>query len=381
MKKIDFNIPYTSIRSLANVQKLIDNPGLVGQLEFTDKCEQWFEERYPEHKAIMTTSCTRSLELAALAMGLNADDEVIMPAFNFVGVSNAFANYNANLVFVDILPDTMHMDPDLVERAITKKTKALVVMHYNGMGSHIETLSALCQQHGIALIEDNAQGIQTRYNSQLLGSFGDFSCISFDKLKNVSCSQGGVLLCKNEWFDKVAVPFEIGTNRYLFNKGHIDAYEWTSRGSNFAMSQYIAAVLLPLLEESETINADRRAIWNNLYDVLYEEGSLRNFLPHSFRNEVHNGHIFFLKMDDKYHRDAVINYLHSHAIGCAFHYTPLHTSKAGKGYRFVSGEQDVTVRESDRLLRLPMHNHLKTEDVEYIRDILVKAINQIKVHP
>lgn len=375
MTNIPFNLPYTCTESGDNVASLVRNPHLLNGYDFTRRCAAWFETAYPGYRAFLTTSCTRALELAALALDIRPGDEVIMPSYNFVGVADAFANYGARLVLVDIDPDTMNIDAGLLERAITPKTRAVVVMHYSGVACDIETIADCCTRHGIVLIEDNAQGLGATLNGRKLGSFGDFSCVSFDRMKNISAGEGGVLLCRPEYADAVDVAFEKGTNKSDFMKGKAPAYEWIARGSNFSISEYNAAILLPLLERSGEITAGRLSVWNALYEAIRNADLPAPALPTSQYDSGHNGHIFFLKAVNVEQRNAIMSLLCRSGVPAFFHYTPLHGSLMGNQYRFINGGIDRSAEESDRLLRLPMHNFLKAEEISQITDVLAEFVS------
>lgn len=375
MTNIPFNLPYTCTESGDNVAKLVRDPHLLNGYDFTRRCAAWFEAAYPGYRAFLTTSCTRALELAALALDIRPGDEVIMPSYNFVGVADAFANYGARLVLVDIDPDTMNIDAGLLERAITPKTCAVVVMHYSGVACDIETIADCCTRHGIVLIEDNAQGLGATLNGRKLGSFGDFSCVSFDRMKNISAGEGGVLLCRPEYVDAVDVAFEKGTNKSDFMKGKAPAYEWIARGSNFSISEYNAAVLLPLLEKSGDITAGRLSVWNALYEAIQNANLPALSLPPSQYGSGHNAHIFFLKAESMEQRDKVMNSLLEQGVPAYFHYTPLHRSHLGKQYTFLSRGTDFSEAESHKLLRLPMHNYITESDIHKISVALLESVS------
>lgn len=374
MTNIPFNLPYTCTESGDNVAKLVHDPHLLNGYDFTRRCASWFEAEYPGYRAFMTTSCTRALELAALALDIRPGDEVIMPSYNFVGVADAFANYGAKLVLLDIDPATMNIDAGLLECAITPRTRAVVVMHYSGVACEIEAIAECCEKHGVVLIEDNAQGLGATLNGRKLGSFGDFSCVSFDRMKNISAGEGGVLLCRPEFTDAVDVAFEKGTNKSDFIKGKAPAYEWIARGSNFSISEYNAAILLPLLEKSGEITAGRLSVWNTLYEAIRNADLPSPALPPLQYGSGHNAHIFFLKFGSRGQRDHVMASLQQSGVPAYFHYTPLHHSILGRKYLFHHTGTDLSERDSGRLLRLPMHNFLQSADICQITEALVLAV-------
>jgi dTDP-4-amino-4,6-dideoxygalactose transaminase len=364
--KIPFNIPATREESYQNVKYLVDNPLAIAQKKFTKACEDWFKELYPEYHALLVTSCTKAMELIALSIDVQDGDEIIMPSYSYVGVANSFVNLGARLVLVDIEPETMNIDASLIEEAITPRTKAVVVMHYSGVTCEMQKIVEVCQRRNIVLIEDNAQGIGARFQGKLLGALGDFSCISFDSLKNISCGEGGILLFKEKHRKSVEVCFENGTNRHEFMEGKAALYEWVNRGSKFVISEFNAAILHPLLLQSESIIQKRRAQWQQLYDAIAAQSALARLLTPKLLAYEHNAHIFFLKSRDKSERDNLIKHLNSKGIASSFHYTPLHTSLRGKELGFGMKEDRFTTSESDRLLRLPIYSSLTREDIEYI---------------
>jgi dTDP-4-amino-4,6-dideoxygalactose transaminase len=363
---IPFNLPFTLPESTLQVQKLVENPALITEKHYSKLCEKYFEDLYPGYKALLTPSCTKALEVVAIALGFNNSDEIIMPSFNFVGVGNAFVLHGAVPVFADIDPDTMNIHPDSIRRSITPKTKAVLAMHYSGVGCDMEDIMDICEEHNLILIEDNAQGIHCQHNRQLLGSFADFSVISFDSMKNISCSEGGVLLYKEKYHHKITVAYHLGTNREDFENGKVSHYEWVAKGSKFYMSEYNAAVLYPLLMCSEEICKERRAIWNMLFDLFYEEELLRKLLPLKIRDKEHNGHIFWIKCENKNERHELIKFLSSKNISSFFHYTPLHLSNFFLSCQKHSYGQLNTPSESENILRLPIYNKLSSENVKSI---------------
>jgi dTDP-4-amino-4,6-dideoxygalactose transaminase len=369
--KIPFNISITSSSSTENVNHLVENPFSISEKIFTKLCMEWFQKLYPEYKALLITSCTKAMELIALSINIQEGDEIIMPSFSYVGVANSFANLGAKLVLQDIDPETMNIDSNLLESAITAKTKAVVIMHYGGVTCEMEKIVEICKRRNIILIEDNAQGIGGTYHDIPLGSFGDFSCISFDSLKNISCGEGGVLLYKKKFEKSVAVCFENGTNRNDFSEGKVEYYEWVDRGSKFAISEFNAAILYPLLLNTETITDTRKERWQKLYDSIFQEEKIKHLLTPKLLLYNHNAHIFFLKCAHKKERDTLMKFLNSKEISCSFHYTPLHSSVQGKKLGLHLPDDKHTTKESERLLRLPMYNSLSDSDIEYIIENLV----------
>jgi dTDP-4-amino-4,6-dideoxygalactose transaminase len=373
-----FNIPFTCSDSFDNVKNLIENPILINEGIYQKKCVDWFEQCYPEHSAFMTTSCTRAMELISLSLDLSFGDEIILSPYTYVGVGNAFSNYGAKLVFVDIDASTMNINVSLIEKAITKNTKAIVAMHYASIPCELDKIRAICDKYNVILIEDNAQGIQAFYNKQLLGSFGDFSCISFDILKNISCNEGGVLLCRNEWLDRVDVAYNNGTNKTAFSKGLVKKYEWTNKGSKFGMSEYTAAVLYPLLEKSAEIISERKKIWTSLYNKIIKEEILKDFVPQKLLDIEHNGHLAYLKFKDIEQRNKIIDFLSNDGIPSLFHYIPLDDSVEGRRNSQTNNICENSLRESNCLLRLPMHNYLTEDDqMKIVRELKLAVMNSV----
>ncbi|MEX0810912.1 MAG: aminotransferase class V-fold PLP-dependent enzyme [Chitinophagales bacterium] len=365
--KIPFNIPYTCNDSSNNVEFLVKNPETISDWVFTQKCKEYFKQKYPEYTAFMTSSCTRAMELIALSIGILPGDEIIMSSYNFVGVANAFSNYGAVLRFTDIDPETMNIPPESIKNLINKKTRAVIVMHYGSVACQLNKIKQICDESDVLLIEDNAQGICAKTDDdRLLGSVGDFSCISFDTLKNIGCSEGGVLLCKNRYVDKVKICYDNGTNRSAFFKKKVNAYEWIDSGSKFNMPEFNAAVLYPLLIKSEQIIEERKLKWNTYFNLMLENPILNKLLPKHQADYKHNAHIFFLKCENKRQRDALMSYLKKNGIMNSFHYTPLHNSIRGRKLNCSIDKDEYTTLESNKLLRLPIYNTISDEEIKYV---------------
>lgn len=373
--QIAFNIVKTSDQSVENVKLLVENPKLIINKHFSKKCEAYFEEKYKGYNALMTSSCTKALEIIALTLNISEGDEIIMPSFNFVGVANAFANFGAKLVFIDINPDTMVIDPNQIEESITNKTKAIVIMHYTGVSCDINKVLELSLKYNIPIIEDNAQGITSTYNNQLLGSFGDFSCISFDSLKNISCSEGGVLLVKESHYESVVSVYDNGTDRLAFEQGKVEYFQWIGKGSKYTLSEYNAAVLYPLLLDSEKIVDTRKRIWKSYFEKLIKIGIPKEILPTEVAKNQHNGHIFFIKCRDSYERKKLKKYLNEKGIETHSHYPPLHESTNAISNNFRINNDSHTSIESHKLLRLPMHCSITNEQIDYIASNLKSFFN------
>lgn len=365
---IPFNIPpYTGLE-ITYIQKAIENRKICGDGEFTQKCNQWIENKTKITKCLLTTSCTHATELAALLANIQTGDEVIMPSYTFVSTADAFVLRGAKAVFVDIRPDTMNINEKLIENAITDKTKAIVPVHYAGVSCEMDQIMSIAQKYNLSVIEDAAQGIMSEYKGKSLGTIGDFGCFSFHETKNYSMGEGGALLIKNpKNIEMAEIMREKGTNRSKFFRGEIDKYTWVNYGSSYLPSELNAAYLYAQLEMAEEINKDRMTSWQLYYDELLElqeKGKIQ--LPHIPKECKHNAHMFYIKARDLTERTKLINYLKSQNILAVFHYIPLHSAPAGKKYGFFSGEDIYTTIESERLCRLPMYYGLKREDILYI---------------
>lgn len=372
--KIPFNKIYTLPESASNVGQLTADPARFAEKHFTKQCERFFESLYPGYHALMVGSCTRALELIAMSLGLDERDEIVMPSFNYVGVANAFAQTGAKLVFADIDENFMNLTLDSIKACVTKNTKAVVLMNYAGVGIELEEISTYCAEQNLILIEDNAQGIGAYDQSKRLGSFGDYSCISFDSLKNISCGEGGVILFKPAYKTAIETVFHNGTNRMAFEKGDVEAYEWVDLGSKFAISEYGSAILHPLLLQMEEIIAERRQKWALLYRQLEAYDVIRPYLPSAMCQVAHNAHIFYLLFENLVQRDKVLSRLENQQIACSFHYTPLHSSVFGLKSAYKIPIDKNTTDRSQRLLRLPIFNDVSNTQLEQISYAVYTAL-------
>ncbi len=370
MDNIRFNVsPYTG-KEAEHIDRVIRSGKLCGDGEYTKKCDQWIEERTGTAGAYLTTSCTQALEMAALLAQIQPGDEVILPSFTFVSTANAFVLRGAKLVFVDIRPDTNNIDEKLIEEAITDKTRAIVPVHYAGVGCEMDTIMDIAERHGLLVIEDAAQGVMASYKGKALGSIGDYGCFSFHETKNYSMGEGGAILIRDpEKTDLAEIVREKGTDRSRFLRGQVDKYSWVSVGSSYLPSELNAAYLWPQLEMAEEINNSRLACWNRYYEELeplQKEGRIE--LPVIPEECSHNAHMFYLKTADIEERSALIAHLREEGIAAVFHYVPLHSAKAGRTYGRFHGEDRHTTEISERLLRLPMYYGLTADDVDRVAD-------------
>ena len=371
---ITFNVPPYCGKEKEYVGQAIDNHKICGDGEFTKKCSKWIEERTGTEKALLTTSCTHATEMAALLSDIQPGDEVIMPSYTFVSTADAFVLRGAKAVFVDIRPDTMNIDETKIEAAITKKTKAIVPVHYAGVACEMDTIMDIARRYNLLVIEDAAQGVMSTYKGKALGTIGDYGCYSFHETKNYSMGEGGALLIKNaDMIESAEILREKGTNRSKFFRGQIDKYTWVNYGSSYLPSELNAAYLWAELEMADEINENRLNSWNHYYEGLKElADNGRIELPVIPEGCVHNAHMFYIKAKDLEERTKLIAYMKENGIGCVFHYIPLHSAPAGRKFGRFSGEDKYTTKESERLMRLPMYYGLRPDDIDYVIEMLRK---------
>lgn len=375
---INFNVPPFTGKEMDYIKDCVEHQKICGDGTYTKKCNEWIEEKTGTAKCLLTTSCTHATELAALLSGIQPGDEVIMPAYTFVSTADAFVLRGAVPVFVDIRPDTMNIDENLIEAAITEKTKAIVPVHYAGVSCEMDKIMEIAAKYHLVVIEDAAQGIMSSYKGKALGTIGDFGCFSFHETKNYSMGEGGALLIQHEKdIEEAEIIREKGTNRSKFYRGQIDKYTWVNFGSSYLPSDMNAAYLYAQLEMADEINDARLACWNRYYEnlkPLAEAGYLE--LPVIPEGCVHNAHMFYIKAKDIEERTALISFLKSKEVMSVFHYIPLHTAPAGLKFGRFHGEDNYTTKESERLTRLPMFYGLTLEQVDYIcqqvKDFYVK---------
>lgn len=369
-----FNVPPLVGTELNYVEKAINNHKICGDGEFTKKCNAWIEESTRTKKALLTTSCTHALEMAAILCDIKPGDEVIMPSYTFVSTADAFVGRGATVVFVDIDPKTMNINADLIEAAITDKTRAIVPVHYAGVSCDMDKINALASKYNLNVVEDAAQGFGSTYKGQALGTLSDFGCYSFHETKNLSMGEGGALLIRDSDFvEKAEIVREKGTNRSKFFRGQIDKYTWVDYGSSYLPSDINAAYLWAQLEKEREIYDHRMNCWNCYYNdlkPLEELGIIE--LPFIPDGCVHNAHMFFIKTKDCVERGELINFLKTQDIQTVFHYIPLHSAPAGIKYGRFHGEDKYTTKESERLLRLPLYYGLTAEDVHRVTECIKK---------
>lgn len=371
---IPFNVPPFLGTETNYIAKAIENHKICGDGPFTKECHQWLENKTGAAKALLTTSCTDALELAALLLDIQPGDEVILPSFTFCSTADAFALRGAKLVFVDIRPDTMNIDETKIEDAITDKTKAIVPVHYAGVACEMDTIMDIARRHNLAVVEDAAQAVMSEYKGKALGAIGDYGCYSFHETKNYSMGEGGAILIKDPAkIEDAEILREKGTNRSVFLRGQIDKYTWVNYGSSYLPSDMNAAYLWAQLEEADKINNDRLASWQKYYDA-FENLEKKGFVQRPVIPEgcKHNAHMFYLKAKNLEERTALISFLKENGILAVFHYIPLHSAPAGQKFGVFHGEDKYTTAESDRLLRLPMYYGLTDSDINKVIDTVIR---------
>ena len=366
---LTFNRPPYTGNEEQHVITAMRSSKVSGDGDYSRRCERWFQEGLACRRALLTPSCTQALEMAAILIDIQPGDEVIMPSYTFVSTANAFALRGAKVVFVDIRPDTMNIDESLVEDAITAKTRAIVPVHYAGVGCEMDKIMDIANRHDLWVIEDAAQGMTASYKSRPLGTIGHLGAYSFHETKNfTSGGEGGLLIINDSRFvERAEIIREKGTNRSQFFRGMVDKYTWVDIGSSYLPSELQAAYLWGQLEKAEEIKEKRLALWRHYRDRLdalagdgyFELGVIPSHC-------AHNGHMVYLKVHDLDIRMAALDYLNKNGIYAVFHYMPLHSSPAGKKLGRFHGEDRYTTIESERLLRLPMFHSLEFKDVDFI---------------
>jgi dTDP-4-amino-4,6-dideoxygalactose transaminase len=375
---IPFNRPYVTGRELDAIAQAIDRAHLSADGTFSNDCRAWMEEALDCPMALLVHSCTAALELSALLLDIGVGDEVIMPSYTFVTTATAFVMRGATPVFVDIRPDTLNLDESLVERALTARTKAIVPVHYAGVGCAMEAIGEIAAARSVPIVEDAAQGICASYEGRPLATFGALGTISFHETKNVMCGHGGALVVNDErLMERAEMLRDKGTNRSKFFRGQVDKYTWVDIGSSYAMSDLAAAFLWPQLQASAHITERRRKLWTLYHDGFAEAeqaGLLRRpIVPEQCR---HNAHMYYLLLPDRVARDHLISELEERSINAVFHYIPLHSSPAGRRYGRAHGSLEVTDDISGRLVRLPLWSGMTPAQIELIVDAVMNALSQ-----
>lgn len=373
--KIEFNRPYMTGRELQYIAEANEGHRLAGDGPFTKRCHEWLEARTGARKALLTHSCTAALEMAALLLDIAPGDEVIMPSYTFVSTANAFVLRGGIPVFVDIREDTLNLDERKVEEAITPRTRAIAPVHYAGVSCEMDTLMDIASRHNLAVVEDAAQGVESTYKGRPLGSIGTFGALSFHETKNVISGEGGALLVNDAAYaTRAEIIREKGTDRSRFFRGEVDKYTWQEAGSSFLPGELVAAFLWAQLERADSITHTRLEAWARYHALLApleQEGILRRpFIP---EHCGHNAHMYYVLLAPGIDRQSVLDALKESGVYSVFHYVPLHSSPAGQRYGRVHGSLEITDRQSERLIRLPLWIGLSPAQQDRIVETLAKA--------
>lgn len=370
---IPFNRPWISGKELDNIRDAHTRMHLSGDGHYSRLCHQWLEEQTGAKRALLTHSCTAALEMAALLLDLVPGDEVIMPSWTFVSTANAVVLRGAIPVFVDVRGDTLNIDERLIEAAITTRTRAIVVVHYAGVGAEMVTILELAARHGITVIEDAAQGLMSTYRGQALGSIGQLGAFSFHETKNVIAGEGGALLVNSgEQVLRAEILREKGTDRSRFFRGEVDKYTWQDMGSSYLPGEMVAAFLFAQLEHAEWVTSERLKAWSYYHKALNEleaDGILRRpVIPDECQ---HNAHLYYVLLNKRLRRETVLDAFRQARVGAVFHYVPLHTAPAGLRYGRVAGELPVTDFAANQLIRLPLWVELTQQEQDRVVEVLL----------
>ena len=373
---IPFNRPCLAGNELQYITQVIEYGHTSGDGAYTRKCQLLLEQALGVPRVLLTTSCTHALEMAALLLDIRPGDEVIVPSFTFVSTVNAFVLRGARPIFIDIRPDTLNLDETRLERLITPRTKAIVPVHYAGVGCELDAIMEIAERHDIAVVEDNAHGLFGKYKGKYLGTFGCLATQSFHETKNFTCGEGGALLINDpQYIERAEIVREKGTNRSRFFRGEVDKYTWVDIGSSYLPSDILAAFLYAQLEAREQIQVKRRRIWEYYYEHLrdwaQEHGVRLPIVPADCEQSYH---LFYLLMPDLKARTRLISHLKERGILSVFHYLPLHLSPMGERFGGKPGDCPVMEDISDRLVRLPFYNDLTHED----QDQIIEAIQEVR---
>lgn len=374
--RIAFNKPAVVGRELDYIRQALENGKLAGDGAFTKDCHAVLGKRLAPAKALLTHSCTAALEMACILADIGPGDEVILPSYTFVSTANAVVLRGGVPVFVDIRPDTLNIDETLIDDAITPRTKAIIAVHYAGVVAEMDAIDEIAKRRGLVVIEDAAQAYLSTYKGRQAGTLSDMACFSFHETKNIVSGEGGAFVtCDKALFDRAEIVREKGTNRRQFLDGIVDKYSWVDVGSSYLPSELIAAFLKAQLEEAEAVTAKRLAIWNAYAAGFAElEQAGRVVRPSGPAHCTHNGHMFYLLLDRSVARSDVIRKLDARGVQAVSHYVPLHSSAAGTKFGRVGSAMPVTDDIHARLLRLPLHQGLKPDEVESVIDAVNDAI-------
>jgi dTDP-4-amino-4,6-dideoxygalactose transaminase len=374
--KIPFNRACFEGNERLYIEQALSNGHISGDGPFTRKCHEFFQTRLGVPKALLTTSCTHALEMSALLLNLKPGDEVIVPSFTFVSTVNAYVLRGVKPVFADIRPDTLNLDENVLERLITPRTKAIVPVHYAGVGCEMDAIMRIANAHRIPVVEDNAHGLFGKYKGQYLGTFGCMATQSFHETKNFCCGEGGALLVNDPHLvERAEIIREKGTNRSRFFRGMVDKYTWVDVGSSYLPSDILAAYLLAQLEVDTQIQAKRKSVWDR-YNTRLKDWAHKNdvrmpVIP-AHCEQVY--HMFYLLFPDLVRRQAFLAYLKERQIMSVFHYLPLHLSDMGKQFGGKAGDCPVTENVSDRLARLPFFNNLSESDQDRVIECITTFV-------
>ena len=373
--KIPFNIPYSTGQELTYIQQTIEDNKTAGDGKFTKLCQNWMQNKYEFNKCLLTTSCTDALELAALLLDLNSEDEVILPSYTFVSTANAFALRGAKLVFADSGSNNPNIDVKSIKKLITPKTKVIVVVHYAGISCDMRAIMQLAEQHNLFVVEDAAQAIDAYYFDQALGSIGHLAAFSFHETKNIQSGEGGMLIINDKRFiQRAEIIREKGTNRSAFFRGEIDKYGWVAIGSSFLASDITAAFLYAQFRELEQIQKTRVAIWNR-YHAAFKNIADKVQLPELIEGATCNGHMYYLVCKGLDQRNEFINYLKLNDVSAVFHYLSLHKSPYFNS-QYVGSALVNSDNYSDTLVRLPLYKELKPFEQEYVINLVLDFFNK-----
>ena len=377
-KTIKFNEPWLSGKEQQYIAEALASGELAGDKSFTKKCQQLLEQRFSAKKVLLTTSCTSALEMAAILADIQPGDEVIMPSFTFVSTANAFLLRGAKIKFVDIRSDTLNLDERQIEAAISSKTKAIVPVHYGSVVCEMTEINRIAREHGLCVIEDAAQAVDTQYQGQFAGTIGDAGAYSFHDTKNFVAGEGGALvLNRDDWVERAEILREKGTNRSQFFRGQVDKYTWVDIGSSYVPADLLAAVLLGQLESIDDINHKRSALADAYHSGLSELiSSGKVVLPTVPQHCTSNHHMLAMLCPSQVVRDNLLAYLNQHNVKATFHYIPLHSSPFARQQGFYEGSLPTTERVASSLIRLPMHPKLSKADVTSITQLISRFFNE-----